>query len=169
MLKIKLLSQRTKAKVEAKDLMIENSMVGHNQEIDLSSRKLENASIVGKGSLKRDCWRWNKEQNKGKYEKNDSEKNTTAVVIAEDVVLISIEEQKCVHVANNDVEWVVDSATSHYVIPTKKLFTTYKVKDFGTVKLGNSSYSKIVEIGDVCIKTNIGSTVMLKDVRHVVD
>ena len=25
-----------------------NSMVGHNQEIDFSSRKLENASIVGK-------------------------------------------------------------------------------------------------------------------------
>ena len=33
--------------------------------------------------------------------------------------------------------------------------------------MGNSSYSKIVEIGDVCIKTNIGCTLMLKDVRHV--
>ena len=167
--KIKLLSQRTKAEVEAKNLMIENSKIGHNQEIDLSSRKLENASIVGKWSLKRDCWHWNKEQNKGKYEKNDSEKNTTAVVIAEDVVLLSIEEQKCEHVANNDVEWVVDSAASHHVIPTKKLFTTYKVEKFGTVKLGNFSYSKIVEIGDVCIKTNIGSAVMLEVVRHVVD
>ena len=28
--------------------MIENSMVGHNQEIVLSSRKLESGSIVGK-------------------------------------------------------------------------------------------------------------------------
>ena len=28
--------------------MIENSMVGHNQEIDLNLRKLENASIVEK-------------------------------------------------------------------------------------------------------------------------
>ena len=46
--KIKLLSRRTRVEVEAKDLMIENSMVGHNQEIDLSLRKLENASIVGK-------------------------------------------------------------------------------------------------------------------------
>ena len=43
--KIKLLSR---VKVEAEDLMIGNSIVGHNQEIDLSSRKLENASIVGK-------------------------------------------------------------------------------------------------------------------------
>ena len=46
--KIKFLSQRTRSEVEAEDLMIENSVVGHNQEIDLNSRKLENASIVGK-------------------------------------------------------------------------------------------------------------------------
>ena len=35
------------------------------------------------------------------------------------------------------------------------------------MKMGNSSCSKIVGIGDVCIKTNVGSTMMLKDVRHV--
>ena len=45
----------------------------------------------------------------------------------------------------------------------------YKAEDFGTVKIGNSSYSKIVGIGDVCIETNVGSTMMLKDVRHVPD
>ena len=46
--KIKILSRRTRVEVEANDLMIENSMVGHNQEMDLNSRKLENASIMGK-------------------------------------------------------------------------------------------------------------------------
>ena len=51
--KIKLLSRRTRVEVEAKDLMIGNSMVGQNQEIDLSSRKLQKASIVGKWSLKK--------------------------------------------------------------------------------------------------------------------
>ena len=63
-------------------------------------------------------------------------------MIDEDVVMLSLEEQKCEHVAKNDVEWVVDSATSHHVIPAKGLFTTYKVGDFGVVKMGNSSYSK---------------------------
>ena len=116
------------------------------------------------GHLRRDCWHWNKEQNKGKYEKNDSKKNTTAAVIDEDVVVLSIEEQKCEHVANNDVEWVVDSATPHHIIPTKGVFTTYKVGDFGTVKMDNSSYLKIVEIGDLCMETNVGSTMMLRDV-----
>ena len=37
------------------------------------------------------------------------------------------------------------------------------------MKMGNSSYSKIVGIGDVCIETNVGSTMMLEDVRHVLD
>ena len=106
----------------------------------------------------------NKKQNEGKYEKNDNEKNTIAGVIAEDVVVLSIEEQKCEHVANNDVEWVIDSAALHHIIPTKGLFITYKAGNFGTVKMGNSSYSKIVRIGDVCIETNVGSTMMLKDV-----
>ena len=45
-----------------------------------------------KWSLKMRLLALNKKQNKEKYEKNDSEKNTTGVVIAEDVVVISIEE-----------------------------------------------------------------------------
>ena len=53
----------------------------------------------------------NKEQNKGKYEKINSEKNTTIALIDKDVVVLSIEGQKCEHVTNNDVEWVVNSAT----------------------------------------------------------
>ena len=56
-------------------------------------------------------------------------------MITEDVVVLFVQEQKCEHVANNDVEWVVDSAASHHVIPTKRLFTTYKTGDFGIVKM----------------------------------
>ena len=84
-------------------------------------------------------------------------------------MVLSIEEKKCEHVANNDVEWVVDSAAPHHIIPTKGFFITYKAGDFGIVKIGNSSYSKIVGIGDVCIETNVGSTMMLQDVRNVPD
>ena len=58
-------------------------------------------------------------------------------MINEDVVVLSIEEQKCEHVANNDVEWVIDSVASHRVIP--KLFIMYKARDFGRMKMGNSS------------------------------
>jgi hypothetical protein len=81
--------------------------------------------------------------------------------------VLSVQKQKNEHVDNNDDEWVVDSATAHHVVHTKELFTTYKARDFGTVNMGNTNYSKIVGIGDVCIKTNVGFTVMLKNVRHV--
>ena len=50
-------------------------------------------------------------------------------MIVEDVVVLSIKKQKCKHVANNDVEWVVDSADPHHIIPMNGLFTTYKVGD----------------------------------------
>uniref|UniRef100_A0A2N9H4I6 Retrovirus-related Pol polyprotein from transposon TNT 1-94-like beta-barrel domain-containing protein n=1 Tax=Fagus sylvatica TaxID=28930 RepID=A0A2N9H4I6_FAGSY len=81
----------------------------------------------------------------------------------EEVVVLSVQEQKCEHVDNNDDEWVVDLAATHHVVRTKELFTTYKAGDFGTVKMGNTSYSKIVGISDVYIKTNVGCTLMLKN------
>ena len=51
----------------------------------------------------------------------------------------------------------------------KGLFAMYKAGDFDIVKIDSSSYSKIVGIGDVCIETNVGITMMLKDVQHVPD
>ena len=67
-----------------------------------------------KGHIKRNCWHWNKEQTKYKDEKDNNEKNIVADVLDEDVLMLSLEEQKCKHVAKNDVEWVVDSAARCY-------------------------------------------------------
>ena len=74
-----------------------------------------------KGHIKRNCWHWNKEQIEEIDEKNDNEKNIAAIVFHENVLRLSLEEQKCEHVAKNDVDWVVDSAASHHVIPTKRV------------------------------------------------
>ena len=54
-------------------------------------------------------------------------------------------------VADDMVEWVVDTATSYNVTPCKEMFTTYKAVDFGIVKMGNTSHSNIIGIHDVCI------------------
>ena len=51
----------------------------------------------------------------------------------------------------------------------KGLFTMYKTGDFGTMKMGNFIYSKIVRIGNGYIETNVGSTIRLKDEGHVPD
>uniref|UniRef100_A0A2N9EHM6 Retrovirus-related Pol polyprotein from transposon TNT 1-94-like beta-barrel domain-containing protein n=1 Tax=Fagus sylvatica TaxID=28930 RepID=A0A2N9EHM6_FAGSY len=102
----------------------------------------------------KDLEHWRKEQTGDKDQKHDDEKDTTTVVDDEEVVVLSVQEQKCEHVDNNNNEWVVDLAATHHVVRTKELFTTYKAENFGTLKMGNTSYSKIVGIGDVCIKTN---------------
>jgi hypothetical protein len=122
-----------------------------------------------KGHIRMNCRYWRKEQNEDKDQKHDDEKDTTAVVEEEEVVVLSVQEQKCEHVDNNDDEWVVDLAATHHVVHTKELFTTYKAGDFDTVKMGNIRYVKIVGISDVYIKTNVGCTLMLKNVRHVSD
>ena len=70
-------------------------------------------------------------------------------MIAEEVMMLFIEEQKCEHIANNDVEWVVDLVASHHIIPMKGLCTMYKAGEFGTMKI-TSNYSKIVGISVVC-------------------
>ena len=42
------------------------------------------------GHIRRDCWHWNKEQTEGKDKKNDSEKNTTAIVKSKSVSMLLI-------------------------------------------------------------------------------
>ncbi|KAF8387595.1 hypothetical protein HHK36_026248 [Tetracentron sinense] len=106
---------------------------------------------------------------KGSNQKKDDDKNTTATMSSEDVVVLSFGEEECLHVADQDIEWVVDTAASYHATPNKEFFTSYKAGDFGTVKMGNTSHSKIMGIGDVCIQTNVGCTLTMKDVRHVPD
>ena len=96
------------------------------------------------------------------------DENTTAVIVLEEEVL-AIGQDDCCIVLDPYVEWVIDSAASCHVTPRKELFTSYKAGNFGRVKMGNDSYADIVGIGDICVRANIGYTLILKDVRHVPD
>ena len=83
-------------------------------------------------------------------------------MIAKDVVVLFIEERKYEHVTNNDVEWVVDFCSPPPYYPYERVVYYIQSRRLWYSEVGNSNYSKIVGIGDVCIKTNVGSTVMLK-------
>uniref|UniRef100_A0A2N9EW40 Integrase catalytic domain-containing protein n=1 Tax=Fagus sylvatica TaxID=28930 RepID=A0A2N9EW40_FAGSY len=78
-------------------------------------------------------------------------------------------EDECCHVADPYDEWVIDSAASYHVTPRREFFTSYKAGNLGRVKMGNKSYADIVRIGDICVETNTGYTLKLKDVRHIPD
>ena len=63
-----------------------------------------------KSHIKGNCWHQNKEQTKYKDEKDNKEKNIATVLLDKDVLILSLEKQKCEHVIKNDVKWVVNSA-----------------------------------------------------------
>lgn len=91
-------------------------------------------------------------------------------------MVVSCKEQGCLSVANDhlnvaddQIEWVVDTGASYYATFSRETFTTYKAWNFGAVNIANSSNLKIIWIGDVYVQTNIGWTMTLKDMQHVFD
>jgi len=73
---------------------------------------------------------------------------------------------ECNHIINFDAEWVVNSATSYNCVPKKEYFSSYRAEIFGRVKMGNNSVANIVGLGDICIQTNLGYAVILKNVTY---
>lgn len=85
------------------------------------------------------------------------------------VTFCSTHEEICLHVSSQDAEWVVDTAASYHVTLYRNFFKTYKAGHFGTVKIENTSFTKVLGISDIQINTNVRFTITLKDVRHVLD
>ena len=73
------------------------------------------------------------------------------------------------HVDEQRVEWIINTITSYHATSHLELFSDYRVRDFGIIKMGNFSHSKIVGMSDVCFETNMGCKLTLKYVRHVLD
>lgn len=123
--------------------------------------------------MKRNC-RILKREMIENIEKKKNDKDTIVVLSDEEVMVLLVEEG-CIHVAQNETEWIVDTAASYHATPRKEFFTTYKAGDFGIVNMGNNNFSKCgctlkqmcLETTDVHIETNVGCTLILKDVRHI--
>ena len=66
-------------------------------------------------------------QGEDKSQKQEGDKNTTATTSTSDnEVTLLCNQKDCCHVAEQDVEWVVDSVTSYHYIPKREYFSTYK-------------------------------------------
>ena len=145
-------------------------LFGHNK---LRGRSKSRGKIkcyhCGKiGHMKRNCKIL--KQGGDKSQEQEDDKNTVATTSTNDnEVTLLCNQEDCCHVAEQDVEWVVDLGASYHYVPKRVYFSTYKAGNFGTVKMGNKSVSQIARIGDICIQTSMGCTLTLKDVRHVPD
>ena len=64
---------------------------------------------------------------------------------------------------------MIDSGDLFYDTAHCDYFTSYVNGDYDHVQMGNEGPSKIVGIGDICLKTSVGCNLLLKNVRHVLD
>lgn len=110
-----------------------------------------------------------KQKHKQKSRKQEAETrtNNTSIIIEEEVVIV--QDDDYVNLACQDFAWVIDSGASYHVTLRREFFSTYTQGDFGRVRMGNDDASKIIGIGDIYIEINLGSMLLLKDVRHVPD
>jgi hypothetical protein len=118
------------------------------------------------GYFKKACRKYKQDLQDGKVEEKEK---GTAIVATGDGVVVLCDGEQCLHATDHMIEWVVDTGTSFHVTPRRDLFSNYVAGYHGSVKMGNASSSAIHGIGDVCIKTALGYTLTLKEVRHVHD
>lgn len=111
------------------------------------------------------------EEERQRQNDNQSKKNggELLITIIRDVAFCSTREETCLQTSSQDVEWIGYTAASYHVTSYGGFLKTYKVGNFGTMKIGNTSFKNIIGTGDVKIKTNIGYTITLKDIHHVPD
>ena len=117
--------------------------------------------------MKKNYYEFKKDLKEEKVKQKDE--GTSAVITVDDGIVVFVDESECLHTLGDKVEWVVDTVASYHVTPRKDFFTSYRTGDFNNVRMGNSSVAKILGIGDICMKTDVGCTLVLKEVRHVLD
>ena len=63
----------------------------------------------------------------------------------------------------------MDSGVASYVTSRKDFFSLYTPGDFGTFCMCNDIVSRMVCTGTICLKTNVGTKVVLNNVKHSLD
>lgn len=128
-----------------------------------------------KGHTIRFCRQLKKENKKGihnnqkNYHKKDDGGNDNAEVNATIEEFFICYDDDMVNLAQDDSSWIVDSGASCHVTSRRDFYSSYTSGDYGIVKMGNNGLSKIVGIGDVCLKFDTGMELVLRNVKHVPD
>ncbi|CAJ2627704.1 unnamed protein product [Trifolium pratense] len=124
------------------------------------------------GHIQKYCYQWRKD-NKGKKgkqkqrdrEDHDDDRVTTA--INDDLVILR--DHESINLVSDESMWIVDSGATLHVTPRKEFFTSYTSGDFGGLKMGNDGVAKVIGVGDICLQTNMGMQLLLRDVKHAPD
>ena len=122
------------------------------------------------GHIRRNCRELNKSNSrKGGEDDEEDEGDETTAVMSDEELAVVVREEECLGVKSNDCTWVADSAATSHATPHRGNFSSYTSGNFGYVKMGNKARCKVIGIGTVCLKTNTGCKLVLKNVRHIPD
>ncbi|KAJ0754054.1 putative RNA-directed DNA polymerase [Helianthus annuus] len=128
-----------------------------------------------KGHTIKFCRQLKKEKRKADYnnkknnhKKDDGGNDTAEVNTATEEFFICCDDD-VVNITRDDSSWVVDSGATCHVTSQRDFFSSYTPGDFGVVKMGNNGLSKIIGVGDVCLKFDTGMELVLHNVKHVSD
>lgn len=64
------------------------------------------------------------------------------------------------------VGWL--TRVSHTMLLLRRIYFHLSGHD-GMLKMGNTVYPNIIGINDICVEINLGSRLVLKDIRHIPD
>lgn len=93
--------------------------------------------------IKKECWKLKKKKKKQKSEEKQGDKNTIAITSDRDFIIFSDCEKSCLCLTYQDTNWVIDTGAPYYSTTHKDFFTSYRLGDFGVVKMENSSTTKL--------------------------
>ena len=64
---------------------------------------------------------------------------------------------------------MIDSGATVHATSRREFFSSYIPRDSGFVKMGNGNRTRVAGEGDVCLETENGTRLVLKNVKHIPD
>ena len=97
----------------------------------------------------------------------DQNQDDRVVIVSNELIIICYDNN--MNITCEESSWIVDSGASYHVTPRREFFSSYTPGDFGTLKMGNDGLTKVIGVGEVSLKTESGTSLLLKDVKHALD
>ncbi|KAJ0025287.1 hypothetical protein Pint_07446 [Pistacia integerrima] len=122
----------------------QGSLSSHSEGQSLKTAGEARVKVKGK-MVEKYCYKWKRENKpeNSKHEKNDDDKHNDQVAIVTSKDFFILYDDDVVNVASQETRW--------------------------TVKMGNDGLAKVIGIGDVCLEMDDGSSLLLRDVKHILD
>ena len=72
--------------------------------------------------------------------------------------LVIVFHDSVINLVSFDTSWVADTGAAVHFTSKRDLFATYIAGEFGSLRMDNNDVSKVVGMGDICLKMSSGST-----------